>query len=109
MLRERLFYDLTPNGVINERLVVSLFSFANQSKLSAEQKRRFFNALLLQAKKLLALWIHYDRFRNEVERLKPIAPTVEKSEAPKHFSIRYSQELYLEFDEFLVQYKSSLD
>src|SRR5262249_47581245 len=51
---------------------------------------------------------HNDRFAKEVERLTADAPIYEKA-ATGHAAVSYSQELYLEFDEFLVQYKSSLD
>jgi len=109
MLRQELFYDLTPNGLINQRIVTALYSFTELLELTTQQKEDFFRPLLLQAKKLLAVWIHYDRFRQEVERLKAEAPVYDQSKPGEHFALRYSQELWLEFDEFLVQYKSSLD
>jgi len=109
VLQQELFYDLTENGLINQRLVCALVQFAQNLDLTNEQKRQFLNRLLLQAKKLLAIWIHFDRFRSEVERLRPDAPIYDAEAPAPHIKIRYSQELYLEFDEFLVQYKSSLD
>src|ERR1700736_2402566 len=109
MLRRQLFYDLTENGLINQRIVMALTQFAQQLDLTSEQKEHFLNRLLLQAKKLLAIWIHFDRFRREVDRLKPEAIIYDKDSPTEHTDIQYSQELYLEFDEFLVQYKSSLD
>ena len=109
MLQQELFYDLTENGLINQRLVLTLVQFTQNLDLTDEQKQQFLNRLLLQAKKLLAIWIHFDRFGREVERLKPDAPIYDAEAPAPHIKIRYSQELYLEFDEFLVQYKSSLD
>jgi len=108
MLQTQLFYDSSPNGFINQRLLTTMIQFASQLALSDGQKKELLNALVLQAKKLLAIWIHYDRFAKEVDRLKPKAPIYEKT-ATGHVAVSYSQELYLEFDEFLVQYKSSLD
>jgi len=109
MLRQQLFYDLTENGLINQRLVLALTQLAQQMNLTNDQKQHFLNRLILQAKKLLAIWIHFDRFRREVDRLKPEAIIYDKDLPTAHADIHYSQELYLEFDEFLVQYKSSLD
>jgi hypothetical protein len=95
--------------MINQRIVMAFVQFAEQLTLTDEQKDRYVNALVMQAKKLFAVWTHLDRFRREVERLKPIAPILDKDAPSTRFEMSYSQELYLEFDEFLVQYKSSLD
>ena len=56
----------------------------------------------------MAIWIHFDRFAKEVERLKTEFPIYD-AQKTDNLAIHYSQELYLEFDEYLVQYKSSLD
>jgi hypothetical protein len=109
MLSQQLFHDHTENGMINKRIMIAFIQFAEHLILTEEQRERYLNALVMQAKKLFAVWTHLDRFRREVERLKPIAPVLDKDSPSKHFEISYSQELYLEFDEFLVQYKSSLD
>jgi hypothetical protein len=89
--------------------MLALFSCTDRLILTDKQKNDFFNALLLQAKKLLSLWIHYDRFRKEEEKLKASAPVFDSAIHPGPQLITYSQELFMEFDEYLVQYKSSLD
>jgi hypothetical protein len=109
MLSRQLFYDLTENGLINRRILQAPLEFTQQLNLTSQQKEYFFNGLVLQAKKLLAVWIHLDRFSREVERLQSEAPIYDQEDATAHVEICYSQELFLEFDEFLVQYKSSLD
>lgn len=86
-----------------------MIQLASKLNLTDEQKDHFLKRLTFQGKKLLAIWIHFDRFDKEIERLKKDAP-IYGDDAPQTAVVeRYSQELFLEFDEFFVQYKSSLD
>jgi putative DNA-invertase from lambdoid prophage Rac len=90
MLRQQLFYDLTENGLINQRLVLALTQIAQQIDLTNEQKQHFLNRLIYQARKLLSVWTHFDRFRREVERLKPEAIIYDK-DSPTASGAKFSR------------------
>ncbi len=108
MLSEQLFHDKSKDGVINSRILMAPARALEHLELDTKQKTEFFNALVFQARKVLSIWTHYRRFKEEEEALIKEAPVISaESQAP--VSISYSQDLFMEFDEFLVQYKSSLD
>src|ERR1700680_4387682 len=105
-----IFSDPTPRAIVNKRLVTPLFFLAQQTTdLSDDEHKRLFRLLVLCGKKLVATWRHLQRFE-EIQ-----ARTVEKvrlqlSPGPNDaVQIATAQDLFLEFDEFLVQLKSTLD
>jgi len=102
-----LFNDPTPNGLINLRYLNRMMALATLTDLSSEELQQFKNIILLISKKLAAVWKHFNTYtevqRRLVEEAKKSNPVGEQS------VVSYSQDLFLEFDEFLVQVKSALD
>jgi hypothetical protein len=109
LIAQRLFTDTTPNGIINTRLVLAFVRLTEHTSLSDKQKTAFLETLMMLARKVLAVWTHYHRFRKRQEALLPDIQVVDHDSPPSEVSFGYDQELFMEFDEFLVQYKSSLD
>jgi hypothetical protein len=106
----QLFHDPTPNAVINQRFVTHLgFELAGPCHLSDQERKDFHRTLLMLANKLAAVWYHQDRYRTVEdkrileERARPI------EHAAQTMTIAYSNELFYEFDAFVVQVKSALD
>jgi hypothetical protein len=102
-----LFNDPTPNGLINLRYLNRMMALATLTDLSSEELQQFKNIILLISKKLAAVGRHFNTYtevqRRLVEEAKKSSPVGEQS------VVSYSQDLFLEFDEFLVQVKSALD
>lgn len=105
-----LFQDPTPDGYINLRYVLHMMSIGqNYTDFTDAEFDEFVKHLLLVAKKMVATWRHLARYE-EVEtaliEVEKTNPPLEKLDL-QHIS--YSQDLFLELDEFLVQLKSTLD
>lgn len=105
----KIFDDPTPNGQVNQRVVYPLMvlagTFVNFTKGESDL---FIRILILVARKLASTWTHLDRFRTEQARLtNDLARSGAEGVATQH--IELSQTLFVEFDEFLVQLKSTLD
>ena|SRR2546423_1238563 len=105
-----LFNDPTPNGYINLRYVMQMMGIAQTyTDFSGAEFEEFVKNLLLVAKKMVATWNHLDRYIKleaaliEAEKNNPPIETLDI----QHIS--YSQDLFLELDEYLVQLKSTLD
>jgi hypothetical protein len=105
---ERLFADPTPNGRINQRIVQHFTLLARElTDLSDKEFEEFFGVLLYLGRKLASVWQHLNRYQviqaDLLDKLDQPPPDTRVLE------VEYSQELFQEFDEFLVQLKSSLD
>ena len=61
------------------------------------------------ARKLLSVWTHLERFQKRQQELEPNCPILDVDSESPSFDLAYDQELFIEFDEFLVRSKSSLD
>jgi hypothetical protein len=102
-----LFSDPTPTKIINQRYLHRMLFILTQTDLNQEEFDRFLNSLLFVCKKLVAVWNHYHRYA-EIEDVL-VAQANDSVGLAQEQKISYSQDLLLEFDEFLVQVKSSLD
>jgi hypothetical protein len=104
-----LFNDPTPDGLINQRYLMTMMRLVNLTELKADEKKRFFDILLLVAKKLVATWKHFNAYSSLEDSLieKAQASIAIEKQTLQHIS--YSQDLFLEMDEFLYQVKSTLD
>jgi hypothetical protein len=104
-----LFQDPTPDMYVNLRLVLHMMNIAQTyTDFTDAEFHEFVKHLLLIAKKMVATWRHLARYE-EVEVVlveEKKNPPLEKLDI-QHIS--YSQDLFLELDEFLVQLKSTLD
>lgn len=105
-----LFNDPTPNGYINLRYVLHMTSIAQTyTDFNDSEFDEFLKNLLLVAKKMVATWNHLDRYihlENSLIEAEEKKPPIETLDIQR---ISYSQDLFLELDEFLVQLKSTLD
>jgi len=104
-----LFNDPTPNGLINQRYLITMMRLADHTDLKPDEKEKFINMLLLVSKKLVATWKHYNNYITIEDQLIKDAEAGKAIEHQMNQRISYSQDLFLEMDEFLVQFKSTLD
>src|SRR5712692_3100092 len=68
-----------------------------------------FNLMLLVARKLVSVWSHYQEYIAAEDKLVAEARRVPIVKGNNIVRLEYSQVLFTEFDEFLVQTKSTLD
>jgi hypothetical protein len=105
-----LFQDPTPDSYINLRYVSHMMNIAQTyTDFTDAEFQEFVKQLLFVAKKMVATWRHLARYEAEETALVEAEkknPPLEKLDI-QHIS--YSQDLFLELDEFLVQLKSTLD
>jgi hypothetical protein len=104
-----LFRDPTPNGLINQRYVHAMMRLVELTDLKPNEKEDFISMVLLVGKKLVATWKHYNNYATLEDALIEQARAGEVIDDKAIQRISYSQDLYLEMDEFLVQFKSTLD
>jgi len=107
MLLEQVFDDPTNGRIINNRFFNGIFLILTKAALDDAGKEQLFRLLVLVAKKLIGVHGHIERFQtrqvDEVSRVESL------SEANHHNTRILSDDLFLEFDGFLVQVKSTLD
>ncbi len=99
-----VFDDSTPNTVILRRIVqLPMLAAAAYTDLNAEEKNDFVDLVLLIARKMLSVWKHLQAYHAEEKRL------LDKFKNDPTAARAHSQELFEEFDVFVVQIKSTLD
>jgi hypothetical protein len=103
----KIFDDPTPGGIIVGRVMLLTARLLDIVDLTEEEKQTVFNINILVAKKMIAVWKHKEQYRKILNDL--IAKEKIKFEKHENTKIEISQDLFLEFDEFLVQLKSCLD
>lgn len=108
LIHRTLFIDPTGKGIINHRFHMTLFKLMDFTELTSKEKKEIHNLLLLISVKLGIVWNHYNKYSSTEDSL------IKKVlNAPNDNSfveeINYSQDLFSEFDGFLVQIKSTLD
>lgn len=105
----KIFNDPTPNSIINQRLIKHLIMLTEHTTLSDEQKKELFDLLILVGKKLVSVYSHFQNYAMQEDKLIEAAKKNPLRKDQKVVTIEHSQELFFEFDEFLVQVKSCLD
>ena len=103
------FDDPTPNGIINQRLITHLSLITQYVELSENEKKALFDLLILIGKKLASVWLHYQKYASLEDQLIEEAEKKPITSEQRVIKLEHSQELFFEFDEFLVQVKSCLD
>ena len=106
---QQLFNDPTPHHIINTRIVNGIFMLMKHADLTNQQRDSLFHLQILVAKKLVRVWQHHQAYLQAQNKLKEQAEKVVYTEQLRELHIDCSDELFLEFDEFLVQVKSTLD
>src|SRR5439155_24062960 len=94
-----LFKDPTPDGLINQRYLMTMMRLAELTNLTSDEGQQFMNVLLLVSKKLVATWKHYNAYATLEDILIKEAeagPSIEKQTVQR---VSYSQDLFLEMDE----------
>lgn len=103
----RLFSDPT-RGIINRRILANPVVLSKATDLTEEEKERLVRLLTLVARKLASVWLHFRRYSDiQAELVKALEDAA--SIDSEVLDLGYSQELFLEFEEFLHQVKSTLD
>ncbi len=97
-------------GMISTRFVSGLMNLLNECSGSEKQHTEVANLIFTTAVKLICIYEHYRRYCEIEDRLIAVArasPFYFSDTTPKHTAL--SQDLFIEFDGFLVQVKSILD
>ena len=104
-----IFSDPSPNGHINQRVSNAFCLNLDKVDLSQAEQEILIDRLISLCKKLAITWKHLDRYRRVEDDL--IAKAIESPLRVEgnRVGFNYSDDLYAEFDSFLVQFKSSLD
>jgi hypothetical protein len=107
----RLMFVDPSGGQINGRILTAFLPVVVQyADASDKQKKEFSDLLIVLCLKLTAVWTHLKRYSEHEDamvatgRAKPI-----DSHASTTINIATAQDLYMELDGFLVQFKSALD
>ncbi len=107
---QRLFTDPTPGGRINQRIGQRFFFLTRElTDLSEPEVEQFFGIVMYLCRKLASVWVHLDRYRKVEKDLLDKVSRGTPTTSPQVLELEHSQELFQEFDEFLVQLKSALD
>ncbi len=109
IVKRKVFDDPTPNGIINLRYIRHTLEISKFTDLSNSEKNKLFDIILLVGKKLAIVWTHYRKYSNLESNLIENSKRNPISKKQDVVEIDHSQELFFEFDEFLVQLKSCLD
>lgn len=104
----KLFEDPT-KGLINLRLIQHIFKLTEFTDLNGKEKEELFNLLILIGRKLASVWQHLEEYKKYEEALIVKAKENPIVSGRGVVQVEPSQELFNEFDEFLVQIKSCLD
>lgn len=108
----KVFDDPTPNSQINMRIVKAPSDMLDATSLDEESRLKFFRLCLLCAKKLVAVYKHLRTYKATDDRLLVKVQqqaALQTQQGDPHVYLEHAQELLIEFDEFLVQIKSTLD
>jgi hypothetical protein len=110
LVQRQMFVDPS-NGIINKRIMFGISQlFMNGSDFTEKESVEMFNLLLVTSLKLTAVWKHKEAYAKREDELIGAArakPIDETQNVPVRFST--AQDLYLELDGLLVQFKSCLD
>jgi hypothetical protein len=104
----KVFDDPTPNGQINMRLIAAPVMALDATRLTQQQKEHLLRLLILCGKKLAAVYKHLQAYSRIEDELLARVQT-DPGTGDGHIYLEQAQDLMIEFNEFLVQVKSSLD
>lgn len=104
----KLFDDPTEGRIINNRLFNGIFSILQNTTIGERDKENLIHLLSLICKKLIGVRKHIDKYK-ECEVTAKNSASESRQEDGIWEEIELSDDLFLEFDGFLVQVKSTLD
>jgi hypothetical protein len=109
LIQRRVFDDPT-GGMIQQRVMVQFTDFIQKTDLSKSSRQSLMELLVVVAVKFVSIWTHDQRFeageRQLIEEARR-SPQDRRGNTP--IKLATAQDLYIEFDGFLVQVKSVLD
>ena len=106
---QKIFDDPSTNKIVNNRFFNGIFTLFNYTDIDDKQKEQLFHLLCLISKKLISVWKHMDQYKKSERDLIEKAEESIKLKNDVFFEMECSDDLFLEFDMFLVQAKSCLD
>ena len=110
-LVQRLMFVDPSDGIINKRIMFGISQlFMTGSDFTEKESQEMFNLLLVTSLKLVAVWKHketYAKLEDELIAIARAKPIDETQNVPVRLTT--AQDLYLELDGLLVQFKSCLD
>jgi len=110
LVQRQIFVDPS-GGIINKRIMFGITQlFMNGSDFTEKESQEMFNLLLVTSLKLTAVWKHKEAYVKLEDGLIATArakPIDETQNVPVRLTT--AQDLYLELDGLLVQFKSCLD
>jgi hypothetical protein len=106
---QKVFDDPSENSVVNQRFIQGILQVASSTDLSKDEQHDLLDLSILTARKLVAVWQHNKDFSQHQENLVKQAEAKPLLHTDKILQIETSLDLFIEFDEFLVQVKSCLD
>ena len=109
MLVTKIFDDPTPNNIICKRIVEHFMVLLKHTELNEDIQYQAWEVMVLVGKKLIAVWTHRNNYNLIEDKLIEEARKNPIGKNQTAINLDYSQELFLEFDNFLVQVKSCLD
>lgn len=107
-MKKYIFNDPS-NGIINLRYFTQLVQCQKTTDFSEKEEKDFLSLVLLIAIKLAAVWSHKEKYSEIEIQLINKARTNPVILGKIDNQIELSQDLFIEFDEFLYQVKSCLD
>jgi hypothetical protein len=104
-----IFSDPSPDAIVNLRVAQPLIGILARLELAEGDRDFALDLLVLVCKKLVGAWRHLDAYTQSEARLMEEESARDLDRVDDVASVTFSQDLFLEFDEFLVQVKSTLD
>jgi hypothetical protein len=110
LVMRQIFSDPT-EGRINQRILTTFFMLVLQySNASDKEKSEVMDLIVVLCLKLVAVWKHKQNYDSLEDRMIAEARSNPvEAEATSPVRLKTAQDLYIEFDGFLVQLKSTLD
>ena len=109
-LAQRQMFDDPSGGVFNKRIMLQFFMMAQNSNMTEKERGDVFDLLHVIALKFVSVWTHDQRFDKREKEMIAVSeadPVDRRKNVPMRFAS--AQDLYIEWDGFLVQCKSVLD
>jgi hypothetical protein len=104
----KVFDDPSPRAQIQSRISMAPTLMLDSTTLNDEESQRVVDLLLLICRKLASVWKHLQRYGEIEDRLIEELQR-QAAQGDHHVRLAHAQDLFIEFDEFLMQLKSSLD
>jgi hypothetical protein len=109
-LVQRQMFEDPSGGIFNKRLMLQFFQMAQQTNMTEKERGDVFDLLYVITLKFVSVWTHDQRFaKRETEMIAASEADPIDRRQNKPMRIASGQELYIEWDGFLVQCKSVLD